>query len=252
MVGPNTFGLRRRRGVEAARRIGRDSAAAQTGFANPGFTLIELLVVIAIVAVLASLLFPALSRAKQRAGAATCTNNLRQVAVGLALYCDTYQETFPAPGSASVYGPQPEDWIWWHPGRDVNQSAIVPYIARFNAALFRCPQDFWAAASREYRYSYSLTSYNLDAGVNPGLSSIVTIDRQVFVFRATQVKRPSDKIMLVDEDSGTIDDSRFAPDYGNQVAARHNGKAPVAFVDSHVRLVAPSFGAEETNVRPGL
>jgi prepilin-type N-terminal cleavage/methylation domain-containing protein len=96
------------------------------------FTLPELLVVIAIIAVLAALLLPALSRARQQAGAATCANNLHQLGLGFVLYCEANSDDFPAPGSASVYGPQPEDWIWWHPGRDINQSAIVPYISKFN------------------------------------------------------------------------------------------------------------------------
>lgn len=215
------------------------------------FTLMELLVVIAVIAILAALLFPALKSAKQQAGATTCANNLRQTALAFAMYCEANADTFPAPGSAGVYGPQPEDWIWWHPGRDVNRSAIVPYISRFNAALFRCPQDS-SAAHREYAYSYSFTSYNVDDGVNPGMSTIITQEREVFPFKTSQVNRPSTKIMLVDEDDGSIDDSRFAPDYGNMVASRHNGKAPVAFADSHVRLVLPQFGSDQANIRPGL
>src|ERR1039458_10247368 len=83
------------------------------------FTLLELLVVIAIIAVLAALLLPALSRAKQQAGAAVCANNLRQLSLAFVLYCETHNDTFPAPGSAFIYGPQPEDWIWWQRGRDV-------------------------------------------------------------------------------------------------------------------------------------
>ena len=215
------------------------------------FTLVELLVVIAVIANIASLLLRSLSSARQRAGATTCTNNLRQTGMAFVMYCDAHIETFPSPGSASVYGPQPEDWIWWHPGRDINGSSIVPYISRFNAAMFRCPQDS-EAIHREYAYSYSFTSYNLDDGVNPGMSTIITQDRQVYPFRTTQVNRPSTKIMLVDEDSGTIDDSRFAPDYRNMVAARHNGKAPVGFADGHVKLVAPAFGSDPANNNPGL
>src|ERR1039458_2574869 len=85
------------------------------------FTLLELLVVMAIISLLAALLLPALSRAKQRAGATTCSNNLRQLSLAFVLYCEAHNDTFPAPGSAFIYGPQPEDWIWWQRGRDVNQ-----------------------------------------------------------------------------------------------------------------------------------
>lgn len=139
---------------------------------NPlAFTLIELLVVIAIIGVLAGLLMPALMRAKDKAPETVCRNNLRQLAIGFQLYQDESHEQFPAPGSKTEYGAQPEDWIWWQQDRDIKQSAIARHVSGFNPKLFTCPADKDALSLQAqgndlpddpYRYSYSLTSYNLD------------------------------------------------------------------------------------------
>ena len=60
-----------------------------------GFTLIELLVVIAIIAILAAILFPVFSRARDKAQQAACISNLKQVGQSMGLYIDDYDEQFP-------------------------------------------------------------------------------------------------------------------------------------------------------------
>lgn len=79
----------------------RANRAADLG--RCGFTLIELLVVIAIIAILASMLLPALSRAKESALRIKCTNSLRQLSLSARLYAEDNNDRFP---------PRTNDWRW--------------------------------------------------------------------------------------------------------------------------------------------
>src|SRR5215813_15424289 len=102
------------------------------------FTLVELLVVIAIIAILIAVLLPALGKAKESANRIACASNLRQLGTAMMMYVHDNGGRFPRPAVL----PLPEDWIYWHKGRDLNKSRLVPYLGgRFNPRVFQCPSD---------------------------------------------------------------------------------------------------------------
>ena len=95
-----------------------------------GFTLIELLVVIAIIAILAAILFPVFAKAREKARQASCTSNLKQIALALRMYAQDYDETnLPRRPSSTA----PTSMFWYN--------VLQPYVK--NTQVNQCPSYPW-------------------------------------------------------------------------------------------------------------
>jgi prepilin-type N-terminal cleavage/methylation domain-containing protein/prepilin-type processing-associated H-X9-DG protein len=124
------------------------------------FTLIELLTVIAIIALLAAILFPVFSRARENARRASCQSNLKQIGLGLMQYQSDYDDVL----IADWYGPEPFDQtdpIGVAPGRYKWMDALESYIK--SEQIFTCPSATGKPANPYVHYS-KLTAPTDDYG----------------------------------------------------------------------------------------
>lgn len=129
------------------------------------FTLIELLVVLAIIAILASLLMPALTRAKAKSYNAVCVNNLRQLAIATRTYSEDNDNKLP---SAEILPTEPIN-----PKKPLPRicDVLASYIGRTagtntnSATVFKCPSDKvgrFAAEGSSYEWNADLNGHRLD------------------------------------------------------------------------------------------
>jgi prepilin-type processing-associated H-X9-DG protein/prepilin-type N-terminal cleavage/methylation domain-containing protein len=240
----------RRRGAE------RRSAA---------FTLIELLVAIAVIAILAALLLPALSRAKESARNVNCQSNLKQLQLCWVMYADDYGGLFVPNNWIETEGIGEFAQASWCEGNartdtttsNIQNGLLFPYAT--SAGIYHCPSDVSTIEdakgnplpqlrTRSYNMSQSVNSYGLTTNTEaPGPVQVAVDAVQPCFMGYFAVTNPplSQLFVFLDENEGTLDDDQFGypcPGYyglymncwWDMPSNRHTQGANFSFADGHV------------------
>ena len=136
-----------------------------------GFTLIELLVVIAIIAILAAILFPVFARAREKARQTSCLSNVKQIALGILMYAQDYDETLPFLYSRDTIGAAGLQFI------------VQPYLNNWD--VFNCPSSD-AKTPPGARYHVRSYGYHMD------------VFRSYSAGMLAEIKRPAQIVMMGD------------------------------------------------------
>lgn len=227
------------------------------------FTLVELLVVIAIVGILASLILPALAKAKAKSEAMGCLNNVRQLDLAWLMYADEQRDRLPynLGGDAARRTVAPQDPLNWVNGvmsweldsdntnRNLILDASLASYLNHSTRTYKCPSDRVLsdiqeqAGWRERTRSYSMNAMVGDAGdlSKTGTNSNNPHYKQFFAL--SEIPKPADIFVFIDEHPDSINDGYFLvkSDYSyvewkDLPGSYHDGRAVLSFADGHAEL----------------
>jgi prepilin-type N-terminal cleavage/methylation domain-containing protein/prepilin-type processing-associated H-X9-DG protein len=226
-----------------------------------GFTLIELLVVIAIIAILASMLLPALAKAKTKAQGIKCLNNTKQLMLAWQMYSldndDRLINSFHGGGTlAFAQDPKNSPWVigWldWTTAPD-NTNVLYLIDERYSKLakyfgnsrfIYKCPADKYVSPEQRRRgWTERVRSLSGNIGVGDGNAEggpWDTIYKHHKKSTDFTFPGPSETWVYLDEHPDSINDAGFFNPYANQFidvpGTYHNGAAGFSFADGHSEI----------------